>query len=91
MENTIKVVLVPAGGYELQVEVRTNHNCPTCGREQEHLYEHYLKLGEEAAEALYMGTPSGFWNGIQDYAVEKAIRAGLVSRPLTAKDIASRW
>ena len=74
----ITITIVEAGGHTLKLELAPDPNCPNCGRPPISLSEHYQALGKAAAEALYAGTPGGFWAAIENYAVDKAIRSGKV-------------
>ena len=74
----ITITIAQAAGYTLKLELAPDPNCPTCGQRPVDLGEHYRALGTAAAEALFAGTPGGFWAGIENYAIDKAIRTGKV-------------
>lgn len=73
-------MIAPALNSHLKAEVLADPKCSHCGGEPADLGVFYRELGEEAAKALYDGTPGNFWGAIEDFAIENALRKGKVRR-----------
>ena len=77
----ITITIAQAAGHVLKLELAPDPDCPNCGRPPVSLEAHYKALGEAAAEALFAGTPGGFWGAITNYVIDQALRSGKVERP----------
>ena len=76
------IVIAQSGGSDFKAEALETAQCAHCGGRPADLGAYYRELGEEAVRALYDGTPCSFWQAIENFAVEKALREGRVKRPV---------